>query len=287
MWQQGDKVLARRDGNERWIPGIIRLVRDGKHYVEFDDGIFELATELRAPETMSPPHEPAAHATGDRVLGRWLDLWWYPATILYEENGRFQVQFDDGDRGNLLDGQILPLHLEVGEEVQCRPKEEVRLMYRPGKITRVAGEILDVEFDEGDAETNTTVSRVRLWRCPALLAEFPFHEGDRVAGLLPDGYRYPADLLIHDGDRVVLHFLNGMQVTLTPELVSKLSVQAGMRVEARWRGGDDYFLGIVDQLQGERLHIRYDDGDHEWTTVRSLRIPDEDGPPPDRPHEPS
>jgi hypothetical protein len=275
MWQQGDKVLARREGADRWLPGIIRLIRDGKHYVQFDDGIFELASDLRAPEPLPPPHEPAAHASGDRVLGRWLDLWWYPATILYEENGRFQVQFDDGDRGSLLDSQILPLHLEVGIEVQCRPKEEVRLMYRPGKITRVAGDVVDVAFDEGDTETNTTVSRVRIWRCPVPLADFPFHEGERVAGLLPDGYRYPADLLISDGDRVVLQFLNGIQGALTPELISALSVEAGMHVEARWRGGDDYFPGIIDRLQGERLFIRYDDGDEEWTTVRLVRIPDE------------
>jgi hypothetical protein len=289
MWQQGDKVLARRDGDDRWLPGTVRLIKEGKHYVQFDDGVFELATALRSPQTPPPlpaaVHEPAVHGTGDRVLGRWLDLWWYPATILYEENGRYQVQFDDGDQGLLMDNQILPLQPEVGEAVQCRPKEEVQLRYRPGRITRVAGEVLDVEFDDGDGETNTSVSRVRLWRCPVVVTDFPFHEGDRVLGALPDGYLYPADLLISDSDRVVLQFLNGIQGAVTPELVSALSVETGMRVEGRWRGGQEYFPGEIDRLKGERLHVRYDDGDEEWTTVRLIRIPDPNNPPVGRPAE--
>jgi hypothetical protein len=61
---------------------------------------------------------------------------------------------------------------------------------------------------------------------------------------------------------------------VTPELVKPLEVGVGLRVEGRWRGGDAYSPGVIDQQRGERIHIRYDDGDEEWTTIRLVRIPE-------------
>jgi hypothetical protein len=282
MFQKGDQVLARREGGDRWYKGIIRFLKGENIYVEFEDGVFELATEVRplsAPPEPPPPEEPQ-YATGDRVLGRWLDLWWYPATVLFREAGRYHVQFDDGDRGALLDSQVMPLRVEVGDEVQCRPKEELRLVYRPGRISRVAREILDVEFEEGDVETNTSISRVRLWRCPAPVEDFPFTEGDRVLAQAGDARWYPADILTVHGDRITLQYLAGAQGFVTPELIEPLEIREGLRVEGRWRGGDTYFPGEIDQARGERIHIRYDDGNEEWTTIRLIRIPPEEEPPP-------
>jgi hypothetical protein len=281
MWKNGDRVLARREGSESWLPGIIRFVKGENIYIEFNDGVFELATEVRPPDAAAAAEsEPPRFVAGDRILGRWLDLWWYPGTILFEEQGGYQVQFDDGDRGILGENQILPLKLDVGDTVQCRPKEEVRLVYKPGTLTRVAREIIDIEFDDGDSETNSSISRVRLWRSPFPIEHFSFNEGDRIVGRGRDGCWYPADILTIDGDRIVLQYLDGVQGILTPELIRPLEVAVGMRVEGRWRGGDVYYPGKIDQERGERIHIQYDDGDEEWTTVRLIRIPDPSSPPP-------
>jgi hypothetical protein len=281
MFQKGDEVLARREGDERWHKGVIRFLKGENVYVEFEDKVFELATEVRslsAPPELAP--EEPRYATGDRVLGRWLDLWWYPATVLFREGGRYHVQFDDGDRGALLDSQVLPLAVEVGDAVQCRPKEEMQLAYRPGTITRVARETLDVEYEDGDSETNTNISRIRLWRCPRPVERFDFNEGDRILARVADDCWYPADILTIDGDRVTLQYLAGAQGFVTPELIKPLEVGVGLRVEGRWRGGDTYFPGVIDQERGERIHIRYDDGDGEWTTVRLIRIPEAPAPEP-------
>lgn len=281
MWKKGDEVLARRENDERWLKGIIRFIKGENIYIEFADGVFELATEVR--DLRSPPkpetelHLPP-YVTGDRILGRWLDLWWYPATILFLDKGRYHVQFDDGDRGALLETQMLPLQVEVGDRVQCRPKFEPRLVYKVGTITRVAGEIIDVEYEDGEQETNTSISRIRLWRCPAPVEGFTFNEGDRVLGWGPDNCWYPADILTIDGDWIVLQYLLGVQGVVTPELIRPVEMTVGTRVEGRWRGGDIFFPGVVDEERGDRIHIKYDDGDEEWTTVRLIRVPDPTSP---------
>ncbi len=275
--------MARREGEDRWLRGTVRVVKDEKAYVEFEDGVFDLATELRRPDDEPrlalEEAPPAQYVMGDRVLGRWLDLWWYPGTILSHEQGRYQVQFDDGDRGALLDRQLLPLQLEVGEAVQCRPKGQMQLAYKAGSVTHVAGEIFDIEYEDGDVEQNTHISRVRLWRCPVSPAEFPFHEGDRVLVNAAEGYWYPADILSIESDRIVVHYLLGGEGMVTPELVKSLEVKPGLRVEGRWRGGNAFFLGRIAQQRGERLFLKYDDGDEEWTTIRLIRLVD-DVPPP-------
>ena len=59
---------------------------------------------------------------------------------------------------------------------------------------------------------------------------------------------------------------------LTPELLKPFELRTGTRVECRWKGGQRYFPGKITEIEGDRVHFAYDDGDREWTTLRLVRI---------------
>ncbi len=209
---------------------------------------------------------------GDRVLGRWFDLFWYPATILAVGTKGYHLLFDDGDQRIVTDRGLLPLHIEEGEELFIRPKNQPQRVYTPARVLRVAGEVIDVELDDGTLETNQKMSRARLWRCPVGAGRLEFAEGDRVLAQDIDGFIYPAEIVSIDGDKIVVSFLDGPERMLTPELLRPFALRTGTAVHCRWKGGQAYFAGKVTQIDGDRIHIAYDDGDREWTTVRLVRL---------------
>ena len=51
------------------------------------------------------------------------------------------------------------------------------------------------------------------------------------------------------------------------------SIDAGDAVEARWRGGDRWYPGLVVRRAGDALDVRYDDGDEERGVPRPLARP--------------
>ena len=209
---------------------------------------------------------------GDRVLARWWDLFWYPGSILAIGTKGFHILFDDGDQRIVTDLGIMPLAVDEGEEIFLRPKNQPQRIYVPGRVTQSRGEMLDVELEDGTTETNQRISRARLWRCPVGIANFAFEEGDRAFAADIDGFTYPAEILSVDGDKIVVHFLDGPERMLTPELIRRLDLAVGSRVECRWKGGPQYFPGKIDQADGDRIHVAYDDGDQEWTTIRLVRV---------------
>lgn len=48
-------------------------------------------------------------------------------------------------------------------------------------------------------------------------------------------------------------------------------LQTGSRAHVRWRGGETEYPGTITQREGERIHVQYDDGATEWTTVDLAR----------------
>ncbi len=51
-------------------------------------------------------------------------------------------------------------------------------------------------------------------------------------------------------------------------------LQVGSRVRAKWKNLN-WYLGRIDQIRGEKVFVKYDDGDEEWTTM-DLVEPTED-----------
>jgi hypothetical protein len=47
-------------------------------------------------------------------------------------------------------------------------------------------------------------------------------------------------------------------------------VSVGAKVQARWNMGAKFYSGTITEVQGDKLHIHYEDGDQEWTTLAAL-----------------
>lgn len=50
------------------------------------------------------------------------------------------------------------------------------------------------------------------------------------------------------------------------------SFKVGDRVQARWQGGNAWFDGTIEEIDGDKIFIKYDDGDEEWTTADFIII---------------
>jgi hypothetical protein len=305
--QNGEKIRVKYDnGEHEWT--TISMVRVQRPLAP---GVSPPAQPLQAPMTFAPgmpagfpgggiggiatatmiapgpavgPQGPAVHdvgepvadsnwRVGDRVLGRWFDLFWYPATVLAVGAKGYHLLFDDGDQRVVQDLGLMPLVIEEGEDVFIRQKNQPQRIYTPGRVLSVRGEMIDVELEDGTHEPNHKVSRGRFWRCPVGFTSLPFDEGDRVWAQDIDSFTYPAEILSIDHDKVIVQFLDGPERMLTPELIKPFGLKVGALVTCRWKAGQVYFPGRVSELDGDRIHIAYDDGDREWTTVRLLRLP--------------
>jgi len=302
----GSRVFCKVRGSENFLPGVIQQKKGETILVRYDHGEEEWSSVSMVrvqrpiapinPNSMTGPIGTPAKQTldlgeavkdtnwriGDRVLARWLDFYWYPGTILNMGERGIHILYDDGDQRVVQEIMIAPLVIEEGEHIFIRPKNEPQKMYAPETVSRVHGETIDVEYEDATMENNTRVSRARFWRCPVGVANFPFEEGDRVLAFDCDECIYPAEIIsIEDEERIIVQYLDGPERMLTPELIKRFDVKVGMKIECRWSGGPHYFPGTLSKLEGERIHVKYDDGDDEWSVIRLLRIP------PKRPNQPT
>lgn len=97
---------------------------------------------------------------GDRVLADWSgDEYYYPATVVLVEEGRYFVIFDDFDR-EWLDADLLrDDDVDAGTSVECRWQGES--LYYPGTIRKRIGNAIHVLYDDGDEEF-TTIAHIRV-----------------------------------------------------------------------------------------------------------------------------
>ena len=98
---------------------------------------------------------------GSRVLAMWpVEVeWWYPGVVCGLAGAEFEIQFDDGDRTVVTQGELLPLAIGVGTRVWGR--YQGGRFYYPGKVSEQRGEAIHIEYDDGDQEW-TTVTMVRI-----------------------------------------------------------------------------------------------------------------------------
>jgi hypothetical protein len=209
------------------------------------------------------------YQANDRVLARWRDYYWYPATVMSINKEGIQVHFADGDRGFVMEKHLLPLYCEEGERIFIRPPEEARLMYSPAVITRIAGEMLDVEFEANDQQESRHVSglsinRARFWRLPKGTRPLSLEAGTQVLVLL-GAYWYPGRILPAREenmfgpreDVVFVELLYGAHdVMVTPELIKPLRFSAGLEVECA-RGGGAYIAAKIAEVKGEKVFVKY------------------------------
>ncbi|HYV35789.1 MAG TPA: hypothetical protein VE988_08810 [Gemmataceae bacterium] len=238
-------------GDEDWTSfGMIRLQPESKKKVAVRGNVY---------------------AEGDRVFACWHDLFWYPGVVVATEADQYHILFDDGQQAPTTADRIKPLEFDVGDRIFCRWKGGPE--YFPGEITERRGEVIHVNYDDGDDET-TSIRLVRLqrdeWFPPS--EQINFSAGDRVLGCWLDAHWYPGVVLSVDGKRLHVLFDDGDQGLLTPDKVRDLDIKVGDRVHCRYKGGATYHPGDITSKQGEVIHIQYDDGSEETTSIRLVRI---------------
>lgn len=237
MWSVNERVLVRPEGREEWLPGTIRYVEGLRHYVILDagdDGWFDLSQLRPCEDSVDRPNASAvAWQTGDRVFARWGgDLLWYPGTVFRPEDGGYRVVFDDQDQAVIPPADLTPLVVQEGDQVMCRPKFEPELRYYPATVTRVAEELIDVDYDDLDlVETNTCVGRLRVRRLSETTATRD--EGDEILASGRDGYWYPARVLVVDADRLFVQFCDNRHGWLRASETRLASLELGQTIEVR------------------------------------------------------
>lgn len=110
-----------------------------------------LSLVLLAPEAL-------AQSAGDRVLGKWSDGMWYPATVGSVSGSKVSLKFDDGDKATVDADDVRAIHWKVGTKVQCNWKGKGS--YYKGVISSKNGESVHIKYDDGDEE-DTTIGRCR------------------------------------------------------------------------------------------------------------------------------
>ncbi len=184
--------------------------------------------------------------------------------------------FDHGHAVALSRERVKPFYLAVGDCVLGRWQGGGD--FYPGMIVALDGEIVHIRFDDGDEE-DTTIRLIRLQR-DDWLPDPGVHElaqGNRIFGRWFDGFWYPGVILGIEGKKLHILFDDNDQAHLSWDQVRPLEFESGARVFCRFKGGPYYFPEEITKKQGERIHVSYDDGQTEWTSIRVERYGDWQG----------
>jgi hypothetical protein len=219
---------------------------------------------------------------GDRVLAPWEPMFLYAGTVEEVTPERALIEFDDGDSGWVELNQVQPLRVRIGQKVMSRRRMGPHFFF--GEIREVEGENLQIEFDDGKEE-QTTIASVRIPCEPTgrgaehiqMKSHIAFHEhlgeGDRVWALWNQNALFPGTVHERQENEVHVHFDDGDEGWIPIGQMIPLDLVVGMFVMGRWRMGPQFYPGTVTDTEGDRVHIRYDDGHEEWTTAAALALP--------------
>ncbi len=266
------------------------------------DSPFDDFPDLTLPERSDkPPVEPtpAARPTaprwnvGDRVLAPWEPQFLYAGRVAELRGNEALVDFDDGDAGRVRLDQLRPLVVQRGQKVLSR--RQMGPHFFPAEIREVRGEEVCVVFADGRGEEWTRVGALRL-PCPAVGPGAeptrmgsprepgpPLRPGDRVWAPWDSRLLYAGTVDQVLGREVHVHYDDGKRGWVEAQQVVPLVVPVGLRLLGWKRPGRRYALesddparfcpAVVERVEGDRVLLRYDDGDREWDTTAVLALP--------------
>lgn len=98
--------------------------------------------------------------------------------------------------------------------------------------------------------------------------------GDRVLAEWPQEgqWWYPGVIVSSAGSAMEVQYDDGDRATLTEAQVKPLDIRVGARVYCRWKGGGQYYPGVISSQNANAISVDYDDGDKENTTISMVRI---------------
>ncbi len=214
--------------------------------------------------------------TGDRVLAsRPPDSFLYPGTVQDVDGGAVLVAFDDGQDARVPAGQVRAIEIGAGDRVQVRlPATRT---YSPADVLRRDGDRLHLQLEDGESElTSLGMVRIDPGQRKGQAPRRQGHSwivGDRVlAKWSQDPFWYPGTVQALEGERLHVYYDDGESEWLPPDRVAPLDLKPGDRVFGRWQQGPVFYPGQITARDGEKIHIRYDDGGQETTTLSLVRV---------------
>jgi hypothetical protein len=251
----------------------LRFVRCDRCNGQFDERVLSTVVSAGIDAAAGEDAGEGAWPQGSRVLAVWPveQVYWYPATVKASTARWVEVHYDDGHKARLKPSEVAELDITVGSRVFAR--FESGPYYYPAEVTQVNGERIRVAYEDGRTEM-TTVSVIRVMRGPGSNIEWQY--GDRVLAPYDAPFYYPATIAQLDNDKARVEYDDGDEAEMPTALLHPLQLAEGDRVYCRWRGGPHYFPGVIEEMGGEDIFVKYEDGRAEHTTIQMVRvIPDE------------
>lgn len=113
----------------------------------------------------------------------------------------------------------------------------------------------------GSAHLIPTTNGPRNWR-----------EGERVFAPWEENWLYPGVIRCIDEEVAFIRFDDGDRALRLIQDLEPLRINNGFRVYARRNKASHlYYPATVLEVEGENLHLEYEDGEQEWTTVSYIR----------------
>jgi hypothetical protein len=250
-------------------------------------------------EKTPEPFRPAARSSrtswreGDRVLAPWEPDFLYVGRIAQIKDSQALIEFENGDAGWVQVEQVRAVAVKRGQQVLSRRSTGPH--FYPGEILEVRGDEVCVGFADGQGEEWTRLAALRIpcqqtgpgatpTRTASHLAFYDtLQPGTRVWAPWNSATLFAGTVDVIQGDEVHIHFDDGDRGWVLIQQLVPLEIPVGLRVMGRWKMGSHFYPGTVTEVQGERVHIQYDDGDREWTRAAALALPCEPFGPDARP----
>jgi hypothetical protein len=111
------------------------------------------------------------------------------------------------------------------------------------------------------------------FRLPKSMFSGKWKTGDRVlVKWSKDAYWYPATVAGIEDNMYSIEYLDGDSEFRFERYLQAEKLGPGDAVFGNWQGKGKYFKGKITARNGDDIHIKYDDGDQEDTTVSKVRV---------------
>jgi hypothetical protein len=213
---------------------------------------------------------------GDRVFAqRGANVGWFPGTVKHFDGERFYVIFDNKEDALVNGHEMMNLGLKEGQQVFVQDASVEEDM--PALVLEVGEESFHLQYPTGEKKW-TPLKTIRV--DPELIDQPAFSLqpeewslGDRVWGCWFDLLWYPGIVLqTHPKGIQVLFDIMGEAVFVPVNRVRPLAAFPGEPIEARWQAGRNFFPGKITKVTGEVVHVHYDHGEEETTSIRLVRM---------------
>jgi predicted MarR family transcription regulator len=245
--RDGDNIEARYRGRERWFAGTVkRANRDGTYDINYDDGERELSVAAELVRLIGSASSSSRAAA---------------AAVVFRE----------------------------GDKIEARYKGRER--YFPGVVRRVnRDDTYDINYDDGERELGVAANLIRVTgSSSSKTVAAVFREGDKIEARYKGRERWfvgvvrranrddTYDINYDDGERELGVPADLIRLTSSSSSSSskldKASAQLreGDKIEARYRGRERYFAGVVRRCNRDGSYdIDYDDGAKELSVAAEL-----------------